>query len=78
MPVPMNNLKEGHFESSSLMPSGASGESRNASYGPKACEYEDSVTSMRDDADMFNHAQDGFRVGKTSGPSEKHFGNSNP
>lgn len=78
MPIPMNNLKEGCFEASSLQPHGATGESRNAPYGPKACEYEDSVTAMRDDADMFNHAQDGFRVGRTSGPAEKHFPNSNP
>lgn len=76
--IKIGNLSEGHFEPSSLTPNGASGESRNAPYGPKACTYEDSVTSMRDNADMFNHAQDGFRVGKTSGPAEKHFPNSNP
>ncbi len=66
--TPMDNLKEPEKDHSSLTP-GVSGESRNASYGPQACEYED-IMSLKEDADQFNKDGYGWSVGKTTGLSQ--------
>jgi len=72
--TPMNNLQEPVKERSSVIP-GVSGESRNAPYGPKACAYDD-VWSLKSESDMHDHKENGFRVGKTSGPSQAGMGES--
>lgn len=59
--IPMNNLTQNGFERSSAQP-GVSGESVNAPYGPKACEYDD-IESLKSSSDTFNHAEDGWAVG---------------
>lgn len=78
MSIPMNNLKEPHFEPSSLQP-GCSGESENAPYGPKACEYE-TIESLKAFGETFekNEKVSGFEVGRTSGPAKKSFPDTNP
>lgn len=72
--TPMNNLKQNGFEPSSARP-GVSGESVNAPYGPKACEYDD-ISNLKDWGDQHNVAKSGFAVGKTSGPPQAGMGKS--
>ena len=68
MKTPIDNLKEPHFEDSSLHPE-VSGESKNTPYGPKSA-YECGIMEGKEEADMHNYSKEGFAVGPTSGLPE--------
>lgn len=66
----MDNLKEPHFEPSSVTP-GCSGESENAPYGPKAvCEDGIMATKNWGNTTHDTSGDYGWSVGKTTGLSE--------